>query len=57
MLQLDPAARLEPQLFANTNEDASAPLTWMPVIDSVPLPVFVKVTDCDALAVPTSCGT
>ena len=52
--QLAPAARLLPQEFANTNEDASAPVTAMLVIDSGAPPVLVNVTDCDGLAVSTT---
>ena len=52
--QLAPAARLLPQEFANTNDDAFAPVTAMLVIDSGASPVLVKVTDCDALDVPTA---
>ena len=54
MVQLDPAARLEVQVFANTNEEASAPLTLMLIMVSGPPPVLVNVTDCDALDVPTA---
>jgi len=53
MLQLAPTARLEPQLFANTNEDAFAPVTRMLVIDSFAWPVLVMDTLCEALTVPT----
>ena len=49
-----PAARLLPQEFANTNEDASAPVTAMLAIDSGAPPVLVNVTDCDGLAVSTT---
>jgi len=54
MEQFAPAARLLPQEFVNTNEGASAPVTAMLVIDNGASPVLVKVTDCDALDVPTS---
>ena len=53
MVPLDPAARLEPPAYANANEEAFAPVTLMPVIASVALPVFVKVMDWEALDVPT----
>jgi len=56
MVQLDPAARLEPQLFAKSKEDASAPVTWILTIVIATLPKLVKLTDCDALLVPTACG-
>jgi len=53
MVQLAPAARLVPQLFANTNEEAFVPVTAMLVMVSVAVPVLVMVTDWDALDVPT----
>lgn len=53
MVQLAPAARLVAQLFAKTNEDASAPVTAMPVMVRVEAPVLVNVTLCEALEVPT----
>jgi hypothetical protein len=54
MVQFAPAARLDPQLFANTKEDASVPVTAMLVMASTELPVFVKVTLCERLVVLTS---
>ena len=54
MLQFAPAARLVPQLLANTNEEAFVPVRAMLVMDKVALPVLVKVTACDAVAVPTA---
>lgn len=53
MMQFDPTGKVVPQLFANTNEDASAPVTVMLVIDKAEVPVLVIVTDCDALEEPT----
>jgi len=53
MVQLAPPSSLEPQLFAKTNDDASAPVTVMLPISSVAPPVLVSVTDCDALVDPT----
>ena len=53
IVQLAPAARLAPQLFANTNEDASAPVTAMLVIGTAAVPVLVSVTNCDPLVSPT----
>jgi hypothetical protein len=53
MEQLAPAAKLAPQLFANTNEGAFVPVTVMLVMESVASPELVKVTACDALAIPT----
>jgi hypothetical protein len=44
MVQLAPAARVAPQLFANTNDEASAPVTLMLEIVSVASPVLVIVT-------------
>jgi hypothetical protein len=55
MLQFAPAARLVPQSFAKSNEDASAPVTLMLVMDRASLPVLARVTACDTLAVPTAC--
>jgi hypothetical protein len=52
MVQFAPAARLAPQEFAKTNEDASVPVRVMLVIDNAALPVFVRVTVWDALEVP-----
>jgi hypothetical protein len=54
MVQFAPAARLVPQLFAKANEDAFGPLTLMPEMTRVKLPVLVNVTCCDGLVVPTS---
>src|ERR1035438_10391512 len=53
MVQFAPAARLDPQVFANTNEEAFAPVRLMPVIARVAPPVLVKVTCCDALVAAT----
>ena len=53
MLQLAPAARLAGQLLANTNEDASVPVTAMLVIESAVVSLLVNATYCDALAAPT----
>ena len=53
IVQLAPTARLAPQLLANTNEEASVPVTAMLVIVRAAVPVLVMVTDCDELAVPT----
>jgi hypothetical protein len=54
IVQLAPAARLVPQLFANPKAEAFVPVTAMLVIDSGPPPVLVIVTVCDALVVPTA---
>ena len=53
MVQLAPPATLVPQLFANTNEDASVPVTSMLVMVRGAVPVLVSVTDCDALVDPS----
>ena len=53
MVQLAPTARLVPQVFAKTNEDAFVPVTVMLVIFNAAGPVLVMVTDCDPLEVPT----
>jgi hypothetical protein len=53
MVQFAPAARLDPQLFANTNEEAFVPVTAMLVMASFELPVFVRVTLCERLVVLT----
>ena len=53
IVQLAPAATLDPQLFAKTNEEAFAPVTAMLVIDKAAVPVLVIVTDWEPLDVPT----
>ena len=55
-MQLAPTARLDPQLLAKKNEEASAPVRPMLVTARIELPVLVKVTLCEALVVPTVCG-
>ena len=45
IVQLAPAARLFPQVFAKTNEDAFAPVTWKPVIDNGAVLLFVSDTN------------
>jgi hypothetical protein len=49
MLQLDPAFRLVPQLLVC----AKSPLPVIPLNVSVDPPLFVSVTDCAELVVPT----
>ena len=51
IVQFAPIARLDPQVLANTNEDASVPVTAMLVIDKTEIPVFVSVTAWDWLGV------
>ena len=53
MVQFAPAAKVAPQVFAKTNEDASAPVKAMLVIDKVAVPVLVIVTEWDMLEDPT----
>jgi hypothetical protein len=53
ILQFAPTARLAPQVLAKTNEEASVPVTAVPVMDSAAVPVLVMTTVCDALAEPT----
>ena len=53
MVQLAPAARLVPQLLANSNEEAFVPVTAMLVMERAVVPVLVMVTDCELLAEPT----
>jgi hypothetical protein len=52
-VQFAPAARLVPQLFAKSKDEASAPVNVILAIDTVVVPVLVKVTYCDALVAPT----
>ncbi|MDR3564229.1 MAG: hypothetical protein P4N59_22720 [Negativicutes bacterium] len=54
MVQLAPEARLVPQLFANTKEEAFVPVTAMLVMVNAAVPVLLIVTDCEVLAVPTA---
>jgi hypothetical protein len=54
MVHSAPAARLVPQLLRNTNEDASPPVRAILEIVKAAVPVFVKVTDCELLDMPTS---
>jgi hypothetical protein len=56
MVQLAPIARLDPQLLANTKDDASVPVTTMLVMVNVEPPTLVIVTDCEPLDVPTVVG-
>jgi hypothetical protein len=51
--QLAPAAKLDPQLFANTKDEAPAPVKAMFEMANGDPPVLVKVTCCDALEAPT----
>jgi len=54
IVQFAPAATLAPQLFANRNEEASAPVT--PILDilTATAPVLVKVICFDAVVAPIS---
>jgi len=53
-VQVPPGATLVPHVFAKTNEDAFAPVTPKLPMMNGPAPVFVTVTLCDAVDVPTS---
>jgi hypothetical protein len=53
IVQLAATARLVPQLLAKTNEEAFAPVTAMLLMVNAALPVFVRITACDALEEPT----
>src|ERR1700730_9288044 len=53
MIQLAPAARLDGQLLPKTNDEAFVPVTVMPTTERGDPPVFVNVSCCDALWVPT----
>ena len=53
IVQVAPAARLDPQLLPNTKDEAPAPVTAMLVIDNADSPLLVSTTYCDALAAPT----
>src|SRR5580698_6844605 len=53
-MQLAPAATFEPQVLAKPNDDASAPVTVMLPTSSAEPPMFVRVTDCDALTDPNA---
>ena len=46
MEQLDPTARLEPQVLVNANWFALAPPTAILAIDNAAVPELVTVTDC-----------
>ena len=54
IVQFAPIARLDPQLFANTNEEAFVPVTAILLMASTELPVFVKIILCERLVVLTS---
>src|SRR5271168_89619 len=51
MVQFAEAATLEPQVLVSLNGAVAV----MPLIFRVVLPLFVRVTDCGALGVPTGC--
>src|ERR1039457_7273507 len=52
-LQFAPAATLLPQVLVYAKSPGLAPVTAMLVIDRVPVPVLLRVTDWVALVVPT----
>jgi len=51
MVQFAEAATLDPQVLVSLNGAVAV----MPLIFRVVLPLFVRVTDCGALGVPTGC--
>ena len=53
MVQVPATGTVAAQLFANTNEEASVPVTAMLEMDKGMVPVLVRVTDCEALVAPT----
>jgi hypothetical protein len=53
MVQLAPAATLAPQVLVCANSPGLAPVLVMPLMDSVELPVFDRVTFWPALVVFT----
>jgi hypothetical protein len=53
-VQFAATATLVPQVLLKTNEDALAPVTEMLEMASGAVPVLVRVTDWEALAVPKS---
>jgi len=55
MMQFASTARLAGQVFVWEKSPAFAPVKLTPVIVSAALPLFVSVTDCGALDVPTFC--
>ena len=54
IVQLAPAARLAPQVSVSANWCGFGPVREMRVILSVVLPIFVSVTWCTELMVPTA---
>ena len=56
MVQLAPAATLDPQLLAKTNEEASAPVNTMLLMGNADPLVFFIVTVCELLVKPTVVG-
>ena len=56
MVHVAPGAKLDPQLFAMTNEEGFAPPTTMLLMPSVDVPVLVRVALCDPVEEPTVSG-
>ena len=54
-VQLAPATRLEPHVVLFTKSALLEPVSVMPVIATVELPVWVSVSVCGTLALPTNC--
>lgn len=54
IVQLAPAATLDPQLLVEEKSPALGPVTWMLERDKVALPAFVNVAVSVVLMVPTA---
>ena len=54
IVQLAPAATLDPQVFVSAKSAALGPASLIPLIVRVLLPVLVRVTGCEGLVVLTS---
>ena len=54
MAQLAPAASVPGQSVVRVKSLAAVPLTSMPTMTRAALPLFVRVTACGALTVPTA---
>jgi len=56
MAQFAPAAMLVPQVLFWLKSEALFPFSAMLLITTAAVPVFVTVSGCAPLTVPTSCG-
>ena len=54
--QLAPSARLDPQLLANSNEDASAPVATMLLTARIVFSLLVSGKDLELLDMPITVG-